>query len=189
MIFKAVLILLEIIISYILQTSVFTNLRLADVVPDIFIILTASIGFTTGINAAALTGFISGLILDLTFGDLVGVYALIYTVIGYICGYSNRIYDNEDYTLPLFIIGGAEFLYNVIFFLFFHLLKGRVDLGHFMIRFLFPRMIYTVIVSIILYRLLNFNYNLFEKIDRRKRMREEVVIEYKGFDFVGRRGL
>ncbi|MBR4341598.1 MAG: rod shape-determining protein MreD [Lachnospiraceae bacterium] len=189
MIFKVLLILFEIILSYLLQTSVFSNLTLADVVPDIFMILTASLGYISGKNTAAVTGFVSGMILDLTFGNLIGVYALMYTVIGYICGFSNRIYDNEDYTLPLFIIGSAEFLYNLMYFVLFHLLLGKVDIGYFMMRFLFPRVIYTVTVSIILYRLLNFNFNIFEKIDRKKRIKRGEVIEYSGFDFVGRRGL
>jgi len=189
MIFKFILILLEIIISYLLQTSVFSNLTLADVVPDIFLILTASMGYISGKNTAIMTGFISGLILDFTFGNLIGVYALMYTVIGYFCGFTNRIYDNEDYTLPLFIIGGAEFLFNILYFVFFYLLSGNVDFGYFSMRYLFPRVIYTVLVSIVLYRLLNFNFNIFEKIDRRKRLKNGEVIEYTGFDFVGRRNL
>ena len=41
MIIKSAVILIEIIVAYLLQTAVFSNLRLADVVPDIFIILTA----------------------------------------------------------------------------------------------------------------------------------------------------
>lgn len=189
MIFKSIVILIEIIISYLLQTSVFTGLRLADVVPDVFIILISSLGYIAGPNFAAVTGFVCGLILDLTFGGLVGVFALIYTVIGFVCGFSNRIYDHEDYTLPLFIIGLSEFAYNILYYLLFYVLKGNLDFAYFSIRYLLPRVIYTVLVSVVLYRLLNFNYNIFEKIDRHKKDKSEEVIDFKGFDFIGRRGL
>ena len=189
MIIKSAVILIEIIVAYLLQTAVFSNLRLADVVPDIFIILTASIAYMSGKKAGAITGFLCGLLLDLTFGSLVGVYALIYTIIGYFCGYANMIYSPDDYTLPMFIIGGAEFIYNLFYFVFFYLLMGKINLGYFSIRFLFPRVIYTVLVSIIHYRLLNFNFKLFDGIDRRKRLKNEGVIEYESFDFIDRRSL
>ena len=189
MIFKSIIILVEIIISYLLQTSVFTRLTLADVVPDVFMILVSSLGYIAGSNFAAVTGFFCGLILDLTFGGLVGVFALMYTVIGFVCGLSNKIYDNEDYTLPLFIIGMSEFTYNILYYLLFYVLKGNLDFAYFSIRYLFPRVIYTILVSVVLYRLLNFNYNIFAKIDRHKKNKSEEVIDFTGFDFIGRRSL
>ena len=189
MIIKSAVILIEIIISYLLQTTVFSGLRLADVVPDIFMILIASLAYMCGKKTGAVTGFLCGLLLDLTFGNLVGIYALIYTVLGYSCGFANVVYDPEDYTLPSFLIGGSEFLYNIFYFIFFYVLMGKINIGYFSVRFLFPRVIYTVMVSIVLYRLLNFNFKLFDSMDRKKRLKNEGVIEFKNFDFIGRRSL
>lgn len=189
MIIKIIIVILEIIVSYLLQTTVFSDLRLADVVPDIFLILVASNAFMFGKNAGCIIGFISGLILDLTFGGLIGVYALIFTVCGFICGFANKLYYHRDYTLPLFIIGGGEFLYNMMYFVLFFVLNGNIDFGHFLVRYLCPRVIYTVIVSIILYRLINLTYYLFRKIDRKKKDRAESVIEYNGLDLFYRRNL
>ncbi|MCR5726092.1 MAG: rod shape-determining protein MreD [Lachnospiraceae bacterium] len=186
MIFKVLLVLAEIVISYILQTSVFSHFRLADVVPDVMMILTVSMAFISGKRAGALSGFVCGFIIDCTYGPLIGLFALMYSTMGYLCGYSNRVYFQEDYTLPLFLVGGAEFVYNFIYYVFFYLLKGNLDLPHYMVRFMFPSVIYTVIVSIVIYRLLNFNHNLFTFIDDKREKNAKRTYEYKDFDMLRR---
>ena len=180
-IIKAVIILIEIIIAYILQTSVFSELRLADVVPDIMMILTASLAYIFGKKAGTMTGFISGMILDCTYGSLIGLYALLYTVIGYIAGYANKVYDENDYTISYFVVGGAEFLFNLMYYVLFYFLKGDLDIGHFLVRYLFPRVIYTVLISIFMYRLLNMNNSLFYTIDKGVKKKKEVTV-FRGFD-------
>ena len=188
MIFKTIVILLEIIVSYLLQVTVFTNLRLADVVPDVLMILTVSLGYIVGKKTGALVGFTCGFLLDCTYGSLVGLFALAYSFLGYVSGYANKIYDSEDYTLPLFIIGGAEFLFNLFYFICFFMLKGDVDIGHYLVRFLFPRVIYTTMVSIIIFRLLNLNHGLFNRIDAAKAKRSGgVTYDFNDFDLSDRR--
>ena len=91
-IIKAFIILIEIIIAYLLQTSVFTDLRLADVVPDILMILTASLAYIFGKRTGTLTGFACGMLIDCTYGSLIGLYALMYTVVGYVAGYAHKVY-------------------------------------------------------------------------------------------------
>ena len=178
---KAVIVIIEIIIAYLLQTSVFTELRLADVVPDILMILTASLAYIFGRRTGTLTGFLCGMLIDCTYGSLIGLYALLYTVTGYLAGYAHKVYDENDYTISYFIVGGAEFLINLMYYVLFYFLRGDLDLGHFLVRYLFPRVIYTVLLSIILYRLINMNNALFYKLsDGMKKKR--VVTVFKGFD-------
>ena len=189
MILKGLIIFFEILVSFLLQTSVVTNFRLADVVPDILMILTVSLSFIIGKNTGMIAGFSCGLLLDCTFGSLVGLFALIYSAIGYMCGFAHRIYDKDDYTLPLFLIGGAEFLFEFVRYVLFYLLKGDLDLGYYSVRFLFPRVIYTVMVSIILYRLLNLNNNLFGLIDEHREKKNMKTHDFKGYDILNRRDL
>ena len=190
MIFKTIIVIIEILVAFIFQTTIFSHLKLADVVPDILMIITASLGYIAGKKSGALTGFLCGFLLDCTYGSLLGLYALMYLSIGYVCGFANKIYSEEDYTLPLFIIGGAEFAFSFIYYLFFYLLKGDLDFAHFSMRFLFPRVIYTVMVSIIIYRLLNLNTRLFDRIDTNaKRRSGGTTYEYKGYDSLNRRNL
>ena len=180
-IIKAIIILIEIIIAYLLQTSVFTELRLADVVPDILMILTASLAYIFGKKTGMLTGFVSGMLIDCTYGSLIGLYALMYTVVGYVAGYAHKVYDENDYTLSFFIVGGSEFLVNLMYYILFYFLKGDLDLGHFLVRYLFPRVIYTVLISIILYRLINMNNSLFYRLSKSIKKEKRVTV-FNGFN-------
>ena len=65
-------------------------------------------------------------------------------------------------------------------------MKGDLDLPHYMVRFMFPSVIYTVIVSIVIYRLLNFNHNLFAFIDDKREKNAKRTYEYKDFDMLHR---
>ena len=187
MIIKSLIIIFEILVTYLLQTSVLTHLRLAGVVPDVLMILTISLAFIVGKKTGMLAGFTCGFLLDCTFGSLIGIYSLIYMFLGYLAGFANRIYTNDDYTLPLFLIGGAEFIYEFIYFCFFYLLKGDIDIGYYSVRHMFPRVIYTVMVSILFYRLLNLNFGLFRFIDEKKEQKKVKTHDFMGYDALDRR--
>ena len=58
-----------ILLFLLLQCSFFVHLSLADVVPNLLIILTASIAIINGSLEGCLVGFCCGLLLDLMFGQ------------------------------------------------------------------------------------------------------------------------
>ena len=90
-----------ILLFVLLQCSFFTHLSLADVVPNLLIILTASIAIINGSLEGCLVGFFSGLLLDLMFGPYIGMYAFGYLLCGYLTGIGNRIFYKEDITFPV----------------------------------------------------------------------------------------
>lgn len=166
MIIRIISVIAEILILYLLQTSVFTSFALAGVVPDLLIILVVAVGFMRGRIPALLTGLLSGLVIDCCYGSFIGLFALMYMSIGYLAGFSHRIYDENDYTLPLLMVGISELIYNILYYIFFYLLKGKLNIGFYMVRFMFPRIIYTVLISIILYKLINMCNIFFMRFDR-----------------------
>ena len=93
-----------IIAAYLLQCTVFSSLELAGIKPNLLIIITASFGFMRGSREGMLVGFVSGLLADIQFGDMIGFYAIIYLIIGYINGLFRQMYYDEDIKLPLFLI-------------------------------------------------------------------------------------
>ena len=62
------------------------------------------------------TGFAAGLLIDIQFGDMIGFYAIIYLIIGYINGLFRQMYYDEDIKLPLFLITISEFLYGIVIY-------------------------------------------------------------------------
>ena len=149
---RCIVVFLEIIFSYPLQNSVFPYFEMANVVPDVLLILIVSTAFFKGQNAGVLTGFFAGLLMDFCIGNYLGIFAILYMVIGYFNGYAAKIFDREDYLLPLGLIAVSELVYGFLYYVFFALLNGRLTIGYFFGRVILPRVIYTTFAAVLLYK-------------------------------------
>lgn len=147
---------IEIILCFIIQSSTFHYFALANIMPNLLLILVVSTAYMRGRTAGLLLGFFSGLLVDLMYGNfIIGLYALLYLLIGYLMGFTNKVYSNDDYTLPIVFIAVSDFVYGFFYYVFEFLLRGRLNLLYYLRRFIFPEVIYTVAVSIFLYKLLH----------------------------------
>lgn len=144
---------IEIILSFLLQSTVFPNIRLAGVVPDILMILVVTTAYTRGIYPGLFTGLFAGLLVDFMYGDVIGICALLYMFIGFLNGYSNKIYDRDDYAIPLILIAASEFVYSFLYYVLEFLLRGRLNIGYYAYRIMLPKVIYTVLMGVIFYKL------------------------------------
>lgn len=144
---------IEIILSFLLQSTVFPHIRLAGVVPDILMILVVTTAYTRGIYPGLFTGLFAGLLVDFMYGDVIGICALLYMFIGFLNGYSNKIYDRDDYAIPLILIAVSEFVYSFLYYVLEFLLRGRLNIGYYAYRIMLPKVIYTVLMGVIFYKL------------------------------------
>lgn len=155
---------IEIIICYVLQTSMFGYISLADIMPNLMLILVVSYAYMRGRMTGMMLGLFSGLLVDLMSGGyIIGLYALIYMLIGYCIGYTYRYYSNDDYTFPIIIIAVSDLAYGLLFYLFEFLLRGRLNFLYYLRRLILPEIIYTVVVSVLLYKLLHVINNCLER--------------------------
>ena len=143
-----------IIICFLLQTTVFHSLSLGGIIPNFMIILTSSYGFMRGRKSGLLIGFFSGLLMDLFFSDILGFYALIYMYIGYFNGVFKKLFYPEDIKLPIALIVGSDFVYNITIYMLTFLLQGRFQFTYYLLNIIIPEMVYTVIVTCALYPIL-----------------------------------
>ena len=105
MIKKIFINLLIIIIIVSLKYSGFISyLEIKGVFPDFFLILTVLNGFFVDPSFAMIFGFLSGLTKDILWYPLIGLYALIYAVIGYLTSISKIIYIENALTSSLVIL-------------------------------------------------------------------------------------
>lgn len=143
-----------ILLFVLLQCSFFTHLSLADVVPNLLIILTASVAIINGSMEGCLVGFFSGLLLDLMFGPYLGMYALGYLLCGYLTGIGNRIFYKEDITFPVLMIAAADLFYGCYMYVFGFMIRGRLNILFYLRRIILPEAVYTVIIAVFLYRII-----------------------------------
>jgi len=143
-----------IICGYILQGSIFPYLALANIKPNILIIITASFGFMRGSKEGMFVGFFTGLLLDIQFGEILGFYAMLYLVLGYVNGLFEQVYYRNETKLPLFLIGGSSFIYGLLIYFLRFVLRGEFNFFFYLQNIIIPELIYTVVVSLVLYRII-----------------------------------
>ena len=156
---------LVILVAYVLQCTVFPVLDIAGIKPNLLLIVTASFGFMRGSKSGMLVGFLSGLLIDIQFGKMIGFYALIYLVVGFLNGLFEQMFYDEDIKLPLFLIAVSDFLYGITIYFFTFLLNSDFRFTYYLNRIIVPEMIYTIVITLGVYPLLLFiNHKLCERV-------------------------
>ena len=143
-----------ILICFLLESTVFQNTKLFTVTPNLLIIVTSSFGFMRGKKEGMMVGFISGLLMDVMFNDLIGFYALIYMVLGYLNGFFRKIFYDDDIKLPLILITASDFVYGNMVCIFMFIMRSRFHYLYYLKSVIIPEMIYTILVTIVLYQII-----------------------------------
>ena len=143
-----------ILICFLLESTVFQNTKLFTVTPNLLIIVTSSFGFMRGKKEGMMVGFVSGLLMDVMFNDLIGFYALIYMVLGYLNGFFRKIFYDDDIKLPLILITASDFLYGNMVCIFMFIMRSRFHYLYYLKSVIIPEVIYTILVTIVLYQII-----------------------------------
>lgn len=151
---RKVVVTLFIIVCFVLQCSVFSNLAFAGIIPNLMIILTSSFGFMRGEKEGLVIGFFCGLLSDVFFGNFLGFYALVLMYIGYINGKFSRIFYPEDIKLPIALIVISDLSYGVLCYILMFLLRGRFHFIYYFTRVILPEALYTIVITMLLYPVL-----------------------------------
>lgn len=150
-----------IIACFLLESTVFPHLAFGTITPNLMIVVTSSFGFMRGKREGMAVGFLSGLLIDIMFNDLIGFYALIYTVLGYANGFFKKIFYDDDIKLPLILIAASDFLCGNIVCIFMFIMRSRFDYFYYLGNIILPELIYTILVTLILYQvILHINQKL-----------------------------
>lgn len=163
---RKIITLCIIILCFLLQCTIFKKLAFANIGPNLLIIVTSSFGFMRGKKEGMIVGFISGLLIDIMFYDLMGFYALLYTAIGYANGLFRKLFYPEDIKLPLFLIGASDFLYGNIVCLFMFVMRSKFSYFYYLKTIIIPELIYTTLVTLVLYQLI---LHINEKLEAREK--------------------
>ncbi|MDH4111982.1 MAG: rod shape-determining protein MreD [Actinomycetota bacterium] len=143
-----------IVTALLLQSTVFAQLKLLGVRPELMYLITIVIAIIEGPNEGAVTGFAAGLAQDFLLNQPKGITALTLTLVGYAAGLARQYIVSPSPLLPMILVGvgtaaGVTF-YQVVAFL----LGQLQETFTFAIRVTLLSALYGAILTPIVYPLL-----------------------------------
>ena len=154
-----------------MQSTIFSKLTFASIRPNLLIIVTASFGFMRGKKDGMLVGFFCGLLMDVCGGGTLGFYALVYAAIGYLNGFFKRLFYDEDIKLPLLLIAASSLIYGVVVYFCLAMLQGKFHFPFYLIHIILPELVYTILVTLVLYQIIRHINRKLESEERRSASR------------------
>ena len=118
-----------ILAAFLLQTTVFQYFQIASVTPNLLLILTAAFGLMRGKKEG-----------------------LMY--IGYLNGFFCKVFYDDDIKVHIVLVAASDLVYSLLMYVLQFLLRVRLHFFDYLAHIILPEMVYTVVLSILLYRLL-----------------------------------
>lgn len=145
---------LFILLAFLLQTTIFKVIALADVVPNLILVVTISYAYLRGRTSGIVIGFICGIMLDMMYGSVIGLYAFIFMTIGFVVGFCQKLYFTDSLLLPLVLIAVSDLVYCFYYYITEFLMRGRLHFIFYFVHEFLPEILYTTLAGILLYRLI-----------------------------------
>lgn len=145
---------LIIFVNFILQTTLFPMLAVRGIFPNTALIIVTSYALLRGSKEGAIMGGCTGLLMDIFFSRMIGFYTLLYLGIGLLFGRSQKNFYRENYILPIIFCAVSTVMYQAVLYTVGFVFRGEGNLLHFLFSVLGPELVYTAIVTILVYRIL-----------------------------------
>lgn len=93
-----------------LQAGLAPHLAAFRVVPNFFLLVVVTLALVEGPVAGSVAGFVAGLLLDMLGASVIGPWALVLSVVGYVAGSMSANMFAEGWLLPLSVVFMAGFI-------------------------------------------------------------------------------
>lgn len=164
---RRIIMIVLILVCFILQCSVLPAIAIGGISPNLLVIVTVSFALMRGRREGMFAGFMCGFLSDLFFGSALGFQTLVYMYMGYLCGSCYRLFYDDDIKMPILLIAASDLGFGIIFYIFEFLLRGRVQFTFYLGRIILPEVVYTIVLTIVCYRLLMWINHKIEKAEQR----------------------
>ena len=151
---RAVVTGLALLAAVVVQVAIAPQIALFGVVPNLVFLVVVTLALLEGPVAGSVAGFVGGLLFDLLGASVVGPYALVFCVAGYVAGLINANMLAEGWLLPVSVVFiasvGAEITYGVI--------MAVLDIGlpfwSALVRIMLLGAVYNTVLAVALYPLM-----------------------------------
>jgi len=156
-----------VLINFTFQTTLFPHIAILGVTPDTMLVFIICYGILRGDIEGAVFGFFAGLAHDVLGGLVIGVYALLGFLSGYVSGKPFKDFFKHNYFLPFLIVVFISFIYQFVLYFTTIMVAGQLEFWHYAGTIILPKTIYTAIFAIPIYSLMHFINAKLEKYEER----------------------
>ena len=142
------------LIIYFIQSNFFTWFTIANIKPNLFVIFILCIGLFAGKKLGLIFGIIFGFFIDVVIGRQIGISGIMLGIIGLLGEYLDKNFSKESKITIMLMIAGSTIIYEVACY-FFSIFTLNINLEIiFFIKILLIEVLYNLLLTIILYPLI-----------------------------------
>jgi rod shape-determining protein MreD len=170
---RFIMLFAAVVINLILTGSVFVNLNIVGIAPDLLICTMVSIALLEKSMMGAVVGGICGVTLDIMFTGVIGSYTIPLFLTGALLYFaSNQIRYIDNYLAPFIFAVSAYFIKELISALMVYMLGYSFSLPYMFIRYILPETLVTGIFMLVVHM-------IFRRIYRSPAMRPKYIDDIK----------
>lgn len=152
---------------FFMQSNIFSSFTIAGIKPNLIIIFVLFIGLFTTQALGIGFGVICGLIIDLIYGRVIGTTAIMLCIIGYLGSYFDKNFSKENKLTIILMTIGATLIFELgLYFINSIILDFDREYLYFF-KILIIEIIYNILLTIILYPLIQKTGYLLERTFKR----------------------
>ncbi len=150
---NAAFIFLMMLASFILQYTLFPKIPYMSAAPDFMLMIPVAFAYRNGANYGMVTGFFSGLLIDIFYGQVIGIYALLFVAAGLAAGLLGRKFYSDNFYTPVLILTGCDVTVNILYFIIWFVMHSQFDFGQAFTDVIIPECVLTFLAGVLLLRL------------------------------------
>lgn len=141
-----------IIVNLILQGSMVPFFNILVYLPNLALVSIVLVSMFKGKYYGAFFGLFIGLFQDILYGNVIGVNALIFFLIGYTLGFVQTSLNNENILILLVFSGVSTVVYNMMYFLIMYFLSNEISFYAMITGIFSIEILYNCIITAIFYK-------------------------------------
>lgn len=155
-----------IVVALVIQLTLINSVTILGIKPDLILIVVVVFSLLKGGKEGTISGFVSGLLQDIFSIGLLGINALVKTVIGFTCGILKEkiFYEHMLFLIPV-ITFIASFIQSILIFLLLRAFGVEYGLAWSLKRIALPEALYNCLLSPFIFLAIN---KLFRMIKEQK---------------------
>lgn len=157
------------IINLIFQSTMFNYVNVISILPNTMLVLVLSYGILRSDFDSMLFGFFNGLMFDIFFGRVIGFYALLGLITGYLSAKPFKEFNPTNFLPPLVVISVGSICYESAVYFFSFLFRGKTHFIFYLINIILPEILLNLIIALLIYPLFFFINRRLETHERPKR--------------------